>query len=252
MDRSIQRYSSQNPNHRLLIVFDIDDTLLTSAQFFGGDALYRWQSGDVMQTEGGDMVRISDDEKLQCIFAKLDVLFELARFRPTQDDAHEVVRRLQGQHSVFALTSRSPGARSGTERELGRAQIDLASSHLMAPGRALDFRLRGRGVTYANGIVMSTGLDKGVVLHDILARIDKQHAFDAIFMIDDGANNLANVNGFWKDKAIDVRLFHYTRVPKTVSPSELKEATQANQRLNAFINSAFPDRRASFDANQCD
>ncbi len=249
MERDVAMHSAGNPDDRILVVFDIDDTLLTSTQFFGGDRWFRWQDGDPVNTDDGQTIIIDQDDVLQCIYSKLNALYELARFRPTQEDAHEIVARLQKNHSVTALTSRAPGARTGTERELERAGMNLATSHLMPLDHSLHYQMSGRGVSYANGIVMSTGLDKGIVLDAVLTKVGK--SYDAIFFIDDGAENLANVNAFWKDRSAPVRLYHYTRIDKAVTNRELADAVATNRKLNDFLKSAYPDRRRDFGNDIC-
>ncbi len=253
MAQDIESLASEDPRAKILVVLDIDDTLLESTQFFGGDAWYRWQRGRAVPDGSDGTVVIDDDDTTRCIFAKLAVLFELARFEPTQEDASEIVRALASSHDVVALTSRSPAARSGTERELARAGLALDASHLLDSGIGFDYDFddgnREARVTYSNGVIMSSGLDKGRVLRDFLDRADRR--YDAIFMIDDGERNLDNIEREWRDDPVRIALYHYTRVDKSVSESDIERALSADASLDAFVRNAFPDRYNEFAADQC-
>ena len=252
LEQDLRLVLKDHPDQRVLVIFDIDDTLLTSTQFLGSDRWYRWQSGEQMQMDKGEPVIITAADEVACKFAKIDVFYEFARFEATQPEAPALVKHLQSRHAVMALTSRSPGARGGTERELERAGYDFAASHLMPPERSLNFRKDARGVSYANGIVMSTGLDKGEVLAEILALTGHQQAFDLILFVDDGAANLADMNAAWKSRAVGLFLYHYTRIDKRVSAAELEGARRASRRLDDFLASAYPDRLADFRAQDCE
>lgn len=249
LEEHVNAYASTRPEHSVLAVFDIDDTLLTSSQFFGGDTWFRWQSKLPVELVDGSEVVISERDVQKCKFAKLNALYEFAMYEPTQPDAGKVVSKLLDEHTVIALTSRSPGARSGTQRELERAKISFSDDHLMADSISLTFEEHGRGVSYSGGIVMSSGLDKGLILEEILKKTSK--SFDIIFVIDDGESNLSKINNHWKGKSTQIRLYHYTRIEKAVSPQELKRARESNDKLNAFLRHAYPDRWQEFSKNIC-
>ena len=92
----------------VLVVFDIDDTLLESNSFIGSDTWYNWQRGrDIEKVEGGT-TRIDKNDKFSCLFSKLGVLYEIGIYHATEANAASIVSQIQEKFDVVALTSRSP------------------------------------------------------------------------------------------------------------------------------------------------
>lgn len=250
--RAIEQHVQSDPGN-VLVVFDIDDTLLSSRRFFGGDTWYNWQLGREVSHEDGSKVVIKERNKISCIFAKLGTLYELGQYHATEPKAAEFIARLQERYDVIALTSRSPDYRAGTERELQRAGFDMARDHLLVEDTAFAYRFDDgrskRPVTFQNGIVMSTGLNKGKVLTDLLKRTNREYS--AIFFIDDSRTNIVNMHEAWKDSETHVAIFHYTRADKTVNDEKLQNALVSQRTFDEFLKTAFPERHASFSAGEC-
>lgn len=252
-ETSLVNYANQNPGN-LLVVFDIDDTLLEANSFVGSDRWYNWQRGREMERTEGGKVTISDGDKYACLFSKLGVLYEIGAYHVTEEDAAIVVSTLQRKFDVMALTSRSPDYRAGTERELQRASISFSGSHLLPESSALAYNFNDGGstrpVSYQNGVVMSTGLNKGVVLEDLLNRLNKHYA--SIFFIDDSLKNVQNMQNRWEDKGTMVKIFHYLGVDKRISTKDISQSRESKSQFNAFLASAFPNRYAAFSEGVCD
>jgi len=238
---------------KVLIVFDIDDTLLESDQFFGGDAWYNWQRGKALVGTDNKPVTIDEKDKITCLFSKLGTLYELGTFHVTEDIAVALVDKLQSRFDLMALTSRSPDYRGGTERELKKAGYNFTSAHLLGPSNALAYPFNDgkntRGVSYQNGIVMSTGLHKGEVLDDLLKRIDKEYS--TIYFIDDSRKNVDDMNQKWGGSSTDMTIFHYTGVDKRISAEDIQQGQDAGIALDKLMNTAFPDRGQRFSEGKC-
>ena len=252
-ETAIHAYVQQRDDN-ILVVFDIDDTLLQSSSFFGGDTWYNWQRGRPIEHVSRGIENIADKDKIQCIFDKLGVFFELGQQMPTEAGAAGLVSRLQAKYAVMALTSRAPGYRSGTERELIRANIDFSTSHLL-PGfqtLAFDFDDSGRSarVSYENGIAMTSGSNKGLVLQDLLGKLNR--SYSAIFFIDDGKRNIDNMQVAWQNKKTFVDIYHYVGVDKTISDSDMQLSRDAIAAMDAFVQIAFPDRYAVLSTAACE
>ena len=98
----------------VLVVFDIDNTLLAMQQDLGSDQWYYWQS-DLEAADPCSPLLVSDRLQVQ------GALFHASAMRPTQADAGQQVRRLQDAGlKVVAVTSRGPEYRLQTFRELRR------------------------------------------------------------------------------------------------------------------------------------
>lgn len=249
--QSAEAYAAKEKGE-ILIVFDIDDTLLASDSFVGGDTWYNWQRGKVLKSTEEAEITIDDADKVTCLFSKLGMLYELGMYHATEPDAAGIVKYL-AKFDLMALTSRSPDYRGGTERELKRAGFNFKNAHLLTTSNALAYAFfdgkSTRAVSYQNGIVMSTGLNKGEVLIDLLKRIDRQYS--AIFFVDDSRKNVVDMEKAWQDRSTDVRIFHYTGVDKRISPEDIHQAKVSRDALNIFISSAFPNRAERFATGSC-
>jgi hypothetical protein len=253
----VNSYAAANPDGKLLVVFDIDDTLLESEHFFGGDSWYNWSRGNPSKDADGKPLVIADADKIQCIFDKLGVFYEMSRHRATEHNVPEIVSSLQSRFSVIALTSRSPDYRGATERELEVAGIHFRNSHLLNSVQALSYSLndskgRSRALSFQNGIVMSSGLNKGVVLEDLLKqKLNRMDVYDAIFFVDDGRKNIDRMNEHWKNKSIPVFSYLYAGVDKRIEEKDIHQARESRKRLNDFLEVAFPSRFKEFSDGNC-
>ena len=238
---------------KMLVVFDIDDTLLESCNFVGGDTWYNWQRGRSIESVQGGFVTIRPEDKFTCPFSKLGVLYEIGTYEATEPEAASIVTALQQKFDVMALTSRSPDYRAGTNRELKKAKFNFVNSHLLAKSTALAYSFHDgastRPITYQDGIVMITGLNKGVVLADLLRRLDRQYA--TIFFVDDSRKNIDDMDAAWRKGETLVNIFHYTGVDKRISPEDISQSRKAQATFNVFLETTFPDRYTAFIAHEC-
>nr|WP_242659698.1 DUF2608 domain-containing protein [Vibrio splendidus] len=192
-----------------LIVIDIDNTLLTSTSNIGGDIWYQWQRGKLD-------VKPSAEDKVDCLFQdSIGLLYELIPMKIIEDDVPNTVSEWQDKGlTVMALTSRSPNYRYATEREMVRNQFDMARTALKAKGSdELPIYIDNpkRPLSYINGIMMTTGMNKGTMLDYILDKTGQ--SFSSVVFIDDSQKNITNMEKAYKDDAsIDMNIFHYTKV----------------------------------------
>jgi len=192
-----------------LIVIDIDNTLLTSTSDIGGDIWYQWQRGKLD-------VKPSAEDKVDCLFQdSIGLLYELVPMRIIEDDVPSTVSGWQDKGiTVMALTSRSPNYRYATEREMIRNQYDMTRTALKEKGSdelPIYIDNPDRPLSYINGIMMTTGMNKGVMLDYILDKTGQ--SFSSVVFIDDSKKNIVNMAEAYKDDAsIDINIFHYTKV----------------------------------------
>ena len=192
-----------------LIVIDIDNTLLTSTSNIGGDIWYQWQRGKLD-------VKPSAEDKVDCLFQdSIGLLYELIPMKIIEDDVPNTVSKWQDKGlTVMALTSRSPNYRYATEREMVRNQFDMTRTALKAKGSdELPIYVDNpkRPLSYINGIMMTTGMNKGTMLDYILDKTGQ--SFSSVVFIDDSQKNITNMEKAYKDDAsIDMNIFHYTKV----------------------------------------
>ncbi|WP_340676672.1 DUF2608 domain-containing protein [Paraglaciecola sp.] len=240
--QKIAAYSSQN----VLIVVDIDNTLLTSNSDLGGDIWYQWQREQLN-------IKPKAEQKVKCLFEdSISLLYELSPMQLIEEAVPQQIKQWQAQGiTLFALTSRSPNTRAATIRELTRADFDMSKTALTTRAQVplwLHEELP-REMTYMQGVMMTSGMNKGEMLSYILNRA--QRHFDAILFVDDSQKNVDNLYAEFSARAdTDMTIFHYTKVEKDrikaqgsiLSQSQADQMDMQWQQLNQVLNSIFPAR----------
>lgn len=205
---------------RVLVAFDIDNTLLAMEQGLGSDQWYYWQkdlaakdpcsellAGDLLQTEGA--------------------LFHESAMIPTQPDAAAQVRRAQDAGlTVIAVTSRGPVYRLTTFRELRRNGIAFWPSAL-PPQRGFpgEYVPEGaeRSVRYEDGVHMTAGQHKGHMLAALLAKSGTESPAVIVF-VDDKQKYVDQVMEAFADSGTAVHGWRYAREDARVRAFDPEEA----------------------------
>lgn len=237
------KYKPEN----VLLVFDIDNTLLTSGIKLGGDIWYQWQTGKLPNKPGVG-------EKVPCLYDNaITLLYELGPMNLTEPQLPALMRQWQQKHTVFALTSRSQDTQSSTLRELKRHDLDFSVSPLAEPGTTVPFekgKLK-RSWLYTQGVLFSSGQDKGIVLDFLLNKTGRH--FKSIVFVDDGVANITAVqkmfsSASWSD--VETIGVHYTRVEDALiarqgmvlTPDQARTLAQEWAALTKSLTTVFPDR----------
>ena len=247
----VQTLNQQYKPENVLIVSDIDNTLLTNNGGLGGDIWYQWQRGKLA-------VKPSPEQTVSCLFEDvIGMLYELSPMALTESQVPGLIEQWQAQgNPLMLLTSRSPDYRSPTERELYNKGID-ASLNALTPNGETDVTYRellAREMSYSRGIMMTTGMHKGDMLAWILAKTGRE--FDAIVFIDDSQHNIDNMHERWQHESVDMRVFHYTHVEaeRVEIFGQVLSAEQANDlasdyaQLTQTLKAIFPER---YKEGQC-
>lgn len=218
-DEALQLASLYGPD-QVLVVFDIDNTLLAMEQDLGSDQWYYWQK-DLLKEDpcSGNLVR--DRFKAQ------GALYFASGMRPTQANAAEQVRRLQDAGlSVIAVTSRGSDYRLQTFRELRRNGISFWPGAL-PPKRGYPelFLPAGaeRETLYEEGVYFTSGQHKGDMLKALLAKTGTA-APAVIVMADDKAENLEAVMAAFEGTTTSVHAWRYSREDANVAAFDAREA----------------------------
>jgi hypothetical protein len=231
---------------KVLIVLDIDNTLLTSSVDLGGDIWYQWQRGKLQ-------IKPNASQKVTCLFEDtIGLLYELAPMKLTEESVPEIVSAWQKDgNTVMALTSRAPKYRAATERELGRGGLNFEGSALSPKGQEAPVyrEIIGRELSYMKGVMMTSGMNKGEMLSYILDKT-KRH-FKAIVFVDDSEKNIVNVYDKFKPRAdIDTNIYHYVNIEKNrelefgavLTQDQADKMANDWVALNESLNVIFPDR----------
>ena len=242
----VKQYGAEN----VLVVLDIDNTILTSDTDLGSDIWYQWQNDELD-------VKPTPEQKLakDCLYKEaIGLLYELGRMSLTDSLLPGYIETWQKNGiTLFALTSRSPDYRAATERELNRYDIHLNITELHTnEGERLILTdsVSKRKMSYINGIMMTSGLNKGLMLDSILDTAGM--SFRSIIFVDDTPKNIEAVKAnFSLYNASELVLFYYTKIiterlkrnnNMTLTPKQAKNMDQDWDKLIYELNTIFPER----------
>lgn len=204
----------------LIVVFDIDNTLLAMEQDLGADQWYDWQKA------------LSKDDHCNPYsvgnrFAVQGALYFSSAMRPTQEDAATQVRAIQAEGiSVIALTSRGPEYRLQTFRELRRNGYSFVHSAIGPTGgydRLFIPVKDGRFSRYEDGVFMTAGQHKGQMLFALLEKTGTAIP-SVIIMADDKQKNLDAVKETFSALNIPVHAWRYTGEDENVRNFDPEQA----------------------------
>lgn len=206
---------------RVLVVFDIDNTLLAMEQGLGSDQWYYWQKA-LQQSDPCDTRLVSDRLAVQ------GALFYISTMHLTQADAAQLVQGLQDDGlKVIAHTSRGPAFRLVTFRELRRNGYSFYASAI-GPARGYPdvFIPKGgaRAARYEDGVFMTAGQHKGDTLRALLEKTGTPWPA-VIVLADDKERNLQAVLETFEGTGTAVHAWRYSREDETVSSFDRDKAT---------------------------
>ncbi len=207
---------------QMLVIFDLDNTLLAMDSDLGSDQWYSWQDS-------------LDDCHPDRVIPLLDMqgsLFHEGAMHLTDPVLPDIIKSLQiEQVTTMVLTARGPSFRLATFRELRRSGLSFTNT---SPGdnfgqtRVLGDK--GRDVLFENGVMMVAGQHKGVMLTALYRELGKDLP-EAIIFVDDKLKNVDHVFDALKDLPVTARLFHYTQQLDRVNSLDTQQASKDMIRL---------------------
>jgi len=237
-----ERYGKEE----VLVVFDIDNTLLAMEQDLGSDQWYDWQKE--LQAEDPCSGRLVGNR-----LAVQGALYYASAMRLTQPDAADLVSQLQEDGlKVIALTSRGADFRLQTFRELRRNGISLWPNALPPQqGYPETFIPQGgsRPALYEDGVFLTAGQHKGDMLKALLAKTGTPDPAVVVFA-DDKEKNLRDVLETYAGSSTAIHAWRYNREDPVVAAFDpvkagaewdaLRPALQTIQQLLGPDNFDFP------------
>jgi hypothetical protein len=220
-DMALQLAGRHGPD-QVLVVFDIDNTLLAMEQGLGSDQWYYWQ--ETLQEEDP-----CSDLLVGNRLEGQGALFFAGAMRPTQPDGPAQVRRLQDAGlKVIAITSRGPEYRLQTFRELRRAGISFWPSALPPQrGYAETFVPVGgtRPARYEDGVFLTAGQHKGEMLRALLNKTGTPPP-KTVVVADDKAYSLGDMMSTFKGSETAIIAWRYSREDANVAAFQPREAAE--------------------------
>lgn len=202
---------------QMLVIFDLDNTLLAMDGDLGSDQWYSWQSS----LEDCDPNRVVPLLDLQ------GSLYHQGSMHLTDPLLPDILRSIQQQQvTTMVLTARGPDFRLPTFRELRRNHLSFTRT---APGE--DFAEtrnlgdKGREVLFEDGVMMVAGQHKGHMLTALYRELGRDLP-EAIIFVDDKRKNVDQVHDALKDLPVTARLFHYTQQLDRVNALDTEQASR--------------------------
>lgn len=203
----VEAFARQLPRDKTLVVFDIDDTLLTTEStgdkqysFYGSDRWYVWQTDSTEKAKVGN-----------CLIDLITINYSVMPMQATQAEAPAIVARIPNDKLV--ITSRGPSNWESTLRELTRAGFKLPLNPTVR-SEPIDFawkeKDRSDKVSYRDGIMLTSGFNKGVMLKEILRLSDK--TYDHVILVDDTQKHLDRMRAAIEPDGVKFYGTRYTKV----------------------------------------
>jgi hypothetical protein len=225
----------------VLVVFDLDNTLLAMEQDLGSDQWWDWQR------------RLKDEapcapERVGDPLAVQGALYYASAMRLTQANAPDLVRRLhQAGLNTLVLSSRGPAYRLQTFRELRRHGLRFGQHSIGPPGGYPDEFVPAGGTRparFEDGVFLTAGQHKGDMLRALL-ELTATPDPAVIVMADDKTENLQAVLDTYAESAVTVRAYRYGREDAVVAGFDAAGAArqwrQAGPALRALQGLFGPD-----------
>ncbi len=216
---------------RVLVVFDIDNTLLAMEQDLGSDQWYDWQK-ELQSKDVCDPRLVADRLAVQ------GALYSSSAMRLTQADGPEQVRMLQDAGlNVIALTSRGHSFRLQTFRELRRNDFSFYTSAIGQAGGYPEPFIPERGTRpalYEDGVFLTAGQHKGDMLVALLNKTGTTTP-EVIVVADDKDGNLHAVLEAFAGSTTSVQAFRYSREDAVLAKFDGQQAAQQWQDIEPAL-----------------
>jgi hypothetical protein len=226
--KAVEGYVSKYGAEHVLLVLDIDNTVMSMDSDLGSDHWFEWQNY-LLTNEPTSPHLVA--KTFPGLLEAQGILYDRGKMHPTQPDEPQLIGNLQklGAAAIL-LTSRGPEFQRATERELKRCSYDFAVSALpvhdvppgayipydpaqpeksgLTPEEIKKYKLGpSRPVLYANGVFMTAGQHKGMLLLTLLNKSTRD--IKAIVYVDDNVRHVGAVFSAAVARNIEVASFQY-------------------------------------------
>lgn len=260
-----RRYADRYGGQNVLLVVDIDNTLLAMNGQLGSDQWFEWQEY-LLEHQPQSPHLVADD--FAGLLEAQGILFATTGMHPPEPEQPAQVAAMQqlGLDTVV-LTSRGDEFRAATIRELKLAGYDFAETSpsicLFANnGHGNDetcsrftpyrtnaptaYGLRSteverfnlsddpRQVSYGDGVLMTAGQHKGAMLLIFLHLVENN--YDAVLYVDDHGRHVSRVYDALLHRGIEVTAFHYTHEEPRVRAFAYGDKSQVTREWRRIAN----------------
>ena len=235
----VRTFVKKHGEEKVLLVVDLDNTLLAMNQDLGSDQWFNWQES-LLEEDKNHPELVADS--FPGLLDVQGILFALSAMHPPEPGLPSMINELLNEGvSIIVLTSRGKEYRNSSRRELIRNEYDFTKSALKIreqrgifdpydQGKPDNHGLsaeiisqlgKPRSVTYSDGIYMTAGQHKGYMLRTLLARAERGKEsseakdplanFAAIVFVDDREKHTKRVHEAFEKSPVDLATFRYSR-----------------------------------------
>ncbi|MEE8424188.1 MAG: DUF2608 domain-containing protein [Elusimicrobiota bacterium] len=218
----------KNAGLTVLVVFDLDDTLLATAQDFPSS---RWllRELSVLHSCRPKLSPALLETRRQALLRVAGRARDASAWRLVPENGSRKIRELQdrGVRAVI-ITSRSSADQADTFRALRSMDIDMSRNPI---GQDFDKTFK-RATSYRNGVYFTSGQSRGQMLGTLLKQAGC--ALDAVLLIDDQGEHVNEVMASLRGGRISYHGFRYAEPGKNAG-GESRDRAQLREFMNSGV-----------------
>lgn len=260
VEKAVAKYGAEH----VLLALDIDNTIMSMDNDLGSDHWFEWQRYLLEnEPESPSLVASTFEGLLEVQGA----LYERGQMHPPEANQPETIARLQKLGiATILLTSRGPEFRAVTERELKRCGYDFVPTALSVPKAETEtflpynpadperngltktdlevYKLGDpRPVSYTEGLFMTAGQHKGIMLLTLLK--DSPRQIRAVVYADDNLRHIGSVFSAADARGIDIGSYQYQAEDIRVQRFNYGSKKDVDQRWRAIVAESAPAARST-------
>jgi len=207
--QTAEKLQQKAKNNHILMVYDIDNTLLTGAHPLATSEWFDWQAG-LIKENNGSKYRVANNI-LSLVDIQVDI-FNWAGLQPVEPNNIKSVMHLKNLgYPSIVLTARSDDMFPATLREFARNGLWFADDDQLIKNQRfyINNNQAAAPIVLQGSIIMASGQNKGLALQQLLSSAKYESKY--IIFVDDVEKNVKDMAKiFEKDPHYHVIAVHYT------------------------------------------
>jgi hypothetical protein len=259
---TVRDLTLQSTPSETLVIFDFDDTLLTTEGILGSEAWFNWQA-QILKDAPNSTLLVS--KNFSGLLKAQNTILAVAAHKPVEPSLKDDIESLQkDKYFTMVMTSRGPEERSLTQRELKRNGIDFSTQaprlrlrqtcevlpydleKTEAIGISQDLKAKlkmkvAKKICYENGLFFTEGQHRGVMLKFFTTHIAR--AVKNIIFINNFSKPLEDLKAAFENSSdLKIITLRYAGRDSFVSLSDTQksEASAAWSDFRNLIQKLFP------------
>jgi hypothetical protein len=208
----------------MLVVLDIDNTILQTAQLLGSDQWFDHRMKEYQKSMSVEMA-------FEKTFAEWLAIESLTKVKLVEDVTGGLIKKLQQEGvTIMALTTRSSDLRFCTFRQFQSLGIDLS---VTSPSHGDFFFLNRQPVLYRKGVLFTDGTNRGEALLKFLRKT--HYSPKSILFINDKERQLKEVEEICKKMSIPFVGLRYSYLDRKVKEFDEKIARVQLEQIKSIL-----------------